>query len=77
MALFKILKGNSNNLGDSNSNNSKLTHEGYAYFVLDTGKLYIDIDSNQSPIQSDVNTPAVISGANRIALNAATADYAK
>ena len=50
MALFKILKGNSSNLGDNNSNNSKLTHEGYAYFVTDTGKLYIDINSDATPV---------------------------
>ena len=39
MALFKISKGNVENLPLEK-------HEGYAYFTVDTKELYIDIDNN-------------------------------
>lgn len=39
MALFKIFKGNVENLPLDK-------HEGYAYFTVDTKELYIDIDNN-------------------------------
>lgn len=73
MALLKILKGNSGNLGASSSANSKVTHEGYVYFTTDTGKLYIDLTSNETPVRSDSGASGT---KNRIAINAATADYA-
>ena len=63
MALFKILKGNSGDLGKSSSTNSATTHEGWCYFTPDTGCFYIDIEDGESPII----------GTNRIQLNAGTA----
>lgn len=39
MALFKILKGQSQNLPSER-------HEGYAYFVTDTGEFYVDINNS-------------------------------
>jgi hypothetical protein len=66
MALFKIFKGESASLSESDQ--SKYATEGYAYFTTDEGKLYIDI-------ASDLANPAII-GQNRICLNANKADSA-
>ena len=44
MALFKILKGSSKNLGTAGSTDK--TTEGYAYFTPDDGKFYIDVGEN-------------------------------
>ena len=62
MALFKISKGNSADLGVKNGTNK--AKEGYAYFTPDDGKFYIDI--------ADANT--VNLGVNRIALSSFKAD---
>ncbi len=62
MALFKISKGNSADLGVKNGTDK--TIEGYAYFTPDDGKFYIDIASS--------NTVSL--GTNRIVLNALKAD---
>lgn len=40
MALFKILKGQSQNLPSE-------LHEGYAYFLTDTGEFYVDISDSE------------------------------
>ena len=56
MALFKILKGNSENLS------AQKAKEGYCYFTPDTGRFYIDI-------AGEGNENAVI-GNNRIPLTA-------
>lgn len=40
MALFKILKGESQNLPSE-------LHEGYAYFLTDTGEFYVDISDSE------------------------------
>ena len=42
MALFKIFKGQSQNLFDTNYPVGQEAHEGYAYFTPDDGKFYID-----------------------------------
>jgi hypothetical protein len=67
MALFKIFKGNSSDLGKNGTPTQKAT-EGFAYFTTDEGKFYIDISG-------DGTTNAVV-GTNRIALNADKADRA-
>lgn len=41
MALFKIFKGKSENLGQEG--NTTVINEGFAYFTPDDGKFYIDI----------------------------------
>lgn len=61
MALFKIFKGDSSQLGTGTTANA---HNGYLYFTEDEGKFYIDISDN---------TPAVL-GVDRIPLNAYKAD---
>jgi hypothetical protein len=48
MALFKILKGDSKNLGKTGGTN--ITKEGYAYFTPDDGKFYIDVTSDETPV---------------------------
>lgn len=63
MALFKIFRGTSSNLGKS-GNTTATAKEGYAYFTPDNGKLYIDI----------ATADTAVLGTNRIALNAANAD---
>ena len=63
MALFKISKGSSTNLGVYGNNTRKAT-EGYAYFTPDDGKFYIDI--------ATANTANL--GVNRIPLSALAAD---
>ena len=50
MALFKILKGNQENLGKSTSTNSAETHEGWCYFAQDSGCFYVDTNTGESPI---------------------------
>jgi hypothetical protein len=66
LALFKILKGASGDLGTST--NSKHAIEGYCYFTPDNGKFYIDIAGKAG----DNVTPVI--GTNRIPLNAEVAD---
>ena len=63
MALFKIEKGLASNL----SVNRPDTHEGWCYFTIDEGKMYIDINNGIGTS----NNPNY-----RIALNAAKADVA-
>lgn len=65
MALFKIYRGNSTNLGKS-GNVTAAAKEGFAYFTPDDGKMYIDI--------ATANTATL--GTNRILLNAGHADSA-
>ncbi len=64
MALFKIFKGNSNDLGKTGGTDK--VKEGYAYFTPDDGKFYIDIGQ-------DGETPKVghnaQQGVNRICIN--------
>ena len=48
MALFKIFKGSSENLGVTGGTDK--TKEGYAYFTPDDGRFYIDVDENKTPI---------------------------
>ena len=65
MALFKISKGKSTDLGIKNGTNK--TTEGYAYFTPDDGKFYIDIaTANKAEL-----------GTNRIALNSFKADLSQ
>ena len=66
MALFKIFKGSSNNLGKI-ENGTNVAHEGFAYFTPDDGKFYIDI--------ADAN--AAVINTNRIPLSADKADKIK
>ena len=63
MALFKILKGNSNDLPN-------VFHEGYMYITQDTGKIYVDIATNSG---DEVNSTLQY----RIQLNAKYADAIK
>lgn len=63
MALFKILRGLSENFGGENS--TKTTKDGYAYFTPDDGKFYIDISDGQTPIVGS----SAKNGANRICIN--------
>lgn len=68
MALFKILKGKSENL-----KNVKAT-EGYAYFTPDDGKFYIDIDTTENASDVVVGN-AEDSKVNRICINQRIIDY--
>lgn len=63
MALFKIFKGKSKNLGITGGTNK--TKDGYAYFTPDDGKFYIDIAEGQTPIVGH----SAAEGANRICIN--------
>ena len=63
MALFKIFKGKSTDLGKTGT--TALTQEGYAYFTPDTGKFYIDVASSNTPIVG----PNTSDGSNRICIN--------
>ena len=63
MALFKIFKGSSKNLGQSGG--TERAREGYAYFTPDDGKFYIDIADSDNVIIGTSST----SGANRICIN--------
>lgn len=69
MALFKIFKGQSGNLGQS-SNGTNKTYDGYAYFTPDDGKFYIDIATSNSAITTGTNR-------NRVPLSAEKADLIK
>lgn len=62
MALFKIFKGSSAELGNTAATIN--AHEGYLYFTEDEGKFYIDITNG---------APAIL-GVDRIPLNAYKAD---
>ena len=62
MALFKIFKGDSQNLGVTGG--THITKEGYAYFTPDDGKFYIDITSGQTPVVGTSSRD----GANRICI---------
>lgn len=64
MALFKILKGDSQNLGAA-GNSTATTREGYAYFTPDDGKFYIDITDGDTPVVG----ASAQDGANRICIN--------
>lgn len=55
MALFKICKGNSKNLGTEG--NTTVINEGFAYFTPDDGKFYIDILNEN---ETDKQTKPVI-----------------
>jgi hypothetical protein len=66
LALFKIFRGSSSQLGkaptDSNKIDTRIAKTGYCYFTTDDGKFYIDIaDGN------DLSN-------NRVCLNAHKAD---
>lgn len=66
MALFKILKGNSNNLAKVKAT------DGYAYFTPDDGKFYIDIeDAEIGDVVKGNNSAEMINNktANRICIN--------
>lgn len=67
MALFKILKGNSEGL------KSLKATEGYAYFTPNDDKFYIDISSTNTPQEVIVgnNNEETVNGAivNRICIN--------
>lgn len=64
MALFKILKGNSNNL-------PKKYNEGYCYFTKDEHKFYIDInDSSRVPLNAEDATTLL----NKTIINEITTD---
>lgn len=63
MALFKIFKGRSEDLGKTGGTN--FTKEGYAYFTPDDGKFYIDITEGDTPIVGSSQSM----GANRICIN--------
>ena len=79
MALFKIFKGKSENLGKE-SNTEKI-NEGFAYFTPDDGKFYIDIlnegevDKQAKPIIGNYAGESVqledgtMAKANRICIN--------
>lgn len=69
MALFKIFKGLSSNFGKE-TNETKKTKEGYAYFTPDDGKFFIDIVSDQDPV---IGTSTKF-GANRIWINSGNLD---
>lgn len=64
MALFKILKGNKDNLGKS-TNSTKTTNEGWAYFTPDDGKFYIDTTTGETPTIGYKEE----SGVNRVCIN--------
>lgn len=63
MALFKILKGSSENLGITGETHK--TKEGYAYFTPDDGKFYIDIVDSTKVTTGHSEED----GANRICIN--------
>ena len=79
MALFKIFKGKSENLGKE-SNTEKI-NEGFAYFTPDDGKFYIDIlnegevDKQSKPVivnyagESIQLEDGTVAKANRICIN--------
>ena len=79
MALFKIFKGKSENLGKE-SNTDKI-NEGFAYFTPDDGKFYIDvlnqgeIDKQAKPIVGNYAGELIqqedgsMAAANRICIN--------
>ena len=62
MALFKIFKGDSTNLGVTGGTDK--AKEGYAYFTPDNGKFYIDIDNGDVVVGT-----SSANGANRICIN--------
>lgn len=64
MALFKILKGDSDRLGAA-GNTTEKTKNGYAYFTPDDGKFYIDITDGEIPVVGASGQE----GANRICIN--------
>ena len=68
MALFKIFKGNSENLGHTGGTDK--AREGYAYFTPDDGKFYIDIANSDEVIVGD----CAKDGANRICINSSIFD---
>lgn len=54
MALFKILRGNANNLPVDR-------HDGWAYFTTDTHEFFIDYtDSDGNPQRASITTPRMI-----------------
>lgn len=85
MALFKILKGKSKDLG--NTNNTKVINEGFAYFTPEDGKFYIDvlneneIDKTTKPVIGNyAGEPVTLSDgtlayANRICINQKLFNY--
>lgn len=69
MALFKIFKGKSINLG-ADSNDTKKTREGFAYFTPDDGKFYIDITEGEDPVVGNNESEKVNNkNVNRICIN--------
>lgn len=66
MSLVKFFKGLSDNLNTSFDK----TKDGQIYFCTDDGKLYIDVDSNATPVIGN-NTGENVGGAavNRICIN--------
>lgn len=71
MALFKIFKGLSSNLGADSEAKTVATHEGYAYFTPDDGKFYIDITNDEDPVIGNYQNEISEDGrpANRICIN--------
>lgn len=70
MALFKILKGDSNNLPEVKAT------EGYAYFTPDDGRFYIDIDSSDTAVVGGSSQEVNADGqsVNRICINSFVLD---
>ena len=75
MALFKIFKGNSANLG-AKGNITEKTKEGNAYFTEDDGKFYIDIATNDVAYVGN-NKNELVDGhsVNRICINQRIFNY--
>lgn len=57
MALFKILRGSSENfITDlTQSNVSPAFHDGYCYFIVDTGLFYVDYENNGNKYRIPLN----------------------
>ena len=75
MALFKIFKGKSTDLGKA-GNVTASTKEGYAYFTEDDGKFYIDIaDSDTAYVGNNKNELVDGHPVNRICINQRIFNY--
>ena len=57
MALFKILRGSSENFTTdlTQSNVSPAFHDGYCYFIVDTGLFYVDYENNGNKYRIPLN----------------------
>ena len=66
MALFKVLRGQSDNFSAVPDNFIPSFHDGYCYFLTDTNMFYIDYekeDGTQCRIPLSANDAAALSGA--------------